>query len=218
MLLYDYGPLAECYAVRLLAALLGVQLTLRPIEYYPACEHEEAAFLAVNPLGTLPVLDAGEAILRDWQAALVYLAAQHDRAGRWLPTGDAPLLAAIQEWLSVARQLADSAGAARLHDSFGLNADIVGCRAQAHRLLRHLERQLWFGERRGSEWLVPGAHPTIADVAVFVHVILCEEGGIERMDYPAVRRWTDRIRRLPNFLITAGVFPLPPLESVATSA
>ena len=218
MLLYDYGPLAECYAVRLLAALLGVQLTLRPVEYYPAREHEEEPFLAVNPLGTLPVLDAGEVILRDWQAALVYLAAQHDRAGRWLPTGDAPLLAAIQEWLSVARQLGDSAGAARLHDSFGMNADIVSCRANAQRLLRHLERQLWFGERGGKQWLVPGSHPTIADIAIFVHVILCEEGGIERMDYPAVRRWTDRIRRLPNFLITAGVFPLPPLEFVATSA
>ena len=215
MLLYDYGPLAECYAVRLLAALLGTPLTLRPIEYYPGCEHEEPAFLAVSPLGALPVLDAGEVILRDWQAALVYLAAQHDPAGRWLPTDNAQRLAAVQEWLSVARSLGDSAGAARLHDTICQDADIVRCRAEAHRLLRHLERRLWFGERDGGEWLVPGAHPSIADIAVFVHVILCEEGGIERMDYPAVRRWTDRVRRLPGFLVTAGVFPALPLEPVA---
>lgn len=217
MLLYDSELFAECYAVRLLAALLGVPLTLRPVDYYPGCEHEEEAFLAVNPLGTLPVLDAGETVLRDWQAALVYLAAQYDPAGQWLPTGDAERLAAVQEWLSVARKFENSAGAARLHDSIGLDADIARCRAEAHRLLRNLERHLWFGERAGSDWLVAGAYPTIADVAIFVHVILCEEGGIERMDYPAVRRWTDRVRRLPNFAIMGGVFPMPLLEAAATA-
>lgn len=209
MLLYDYAPLAECYAVRLLGALLGVQFTIRAIDRYPGREHEEEAFLAVNPLATLPVLDTGTALLRDWQAILVHLAAAHDPTGRWLPAGDADRLGMMQEWLAIARALGGSAGIARLHDAIGLEADIVRCRAEAHRLLRFIERHLWFGERAGDGWLLPGGHATIADLAVFVHVILCEEGGVERMDYPAVRRWTDRVRRIPGFVVTGGVFPLP---------
>ncbi len=209
MLLYDYAPLAEGYAARLLGALLGVPLTIRAIDVYPGREHEEDAFLAVNPLATLPVLDTGDMLLRDWQAILVHLAGAHDPTGRWLPAGDVDRLAAVQEWLAIARALGNSAGIARLHDMIGLAADIGRCRAEAHRLLRHVERHLWFGERAGDGWLLPGGDPTIADLALFVHAILCEEGGIERMDYPAVRRWTDRVRRIPGFVAASGVFPLP---------
>ena len=212
MLLYDYAPFAEGYAVRLLAALLGVPLAVRAIDVYPGREQEEEAFLAVNPLGTLPVLDTGDTLLRDWPAMLVHLAAAHDPAGRWLPAGG---LAAVQEWLGIASGLGRSAGVARLHDMIGLEADIDRCRTEAHRLLRVIERHLWFGERAGDDWLLAGKHPTIADIAVFVHAILCEEGGIERMDYPAVRRWTDRVRRLPGFVVTGGVFPLPSCDATA---
>jgi glutathione S-transferase len=213
MLLYDNALLPECYAVRLLGAFLGVTLTLKPIDCYPGREHEGEAFLAINPAGTLPVLDAGETVLRDWQSALVYLAARHDAAARWLPLADPVRLAAVQEWLSVAQKFQSTSGAARLHDAIGSAADITRCRQGAHGLLRILERSLWFGERAGDDWLVAGADPTIADIAVFVHVILCEEGGIERMTYPAVRRWTDRLRRLPNFALMGGVFPLPSLAT-----
>jgi len=211
MLLYDYEAMGECYAVRLLAALLGVQLILKPVDFYPGRAHEAEEFIAINPLGTLPVLDAGEVVLLDWQAALVYLAANSDPTGEWLPTANAVRFAKVHDWLGIARKLGDSAGAVRLHDTIGLDADVESCRAQAHRLLRLLERQLWFVERSGDDWLIPGAHPTIADIAVFVHVILCEEGDVERMDYPAVRRWTDRVRRLPQFLVSSSVFPLPPI-------
>ncbi|MBB5685717.1 glutathione S-transferase N-terminal domain-containing protein [Sphingobium boeckii] len=216
MLLYDNAMLPECYAVRLLSGLLGVELDLKTVDCYPGRQHREEAFLAINPLGTLPVLDTGDAFLRDWLAALVYLAARYDSSARWLPTADAGRLAAVQEWLSIARLLQSSAGAARLHDSIGMATDIERRRREAHDLLRMTEKHLWFGERGGDDWLVAGAEPTIADIALFVHVILSEEGGIARMPYPAVRRWTERLRRLPNFALMGGVFPMPALDASRT--
>jgi glutathione S-transferase len=45
--------------------------------------------------------------------------------------------------------------------------------------------------------------------------MLCEEGGISRLPYPAVRRWTDRVKRIPGFTIMAGIFTAdPPTESL----
>ena len=40
--------------------------------------------------------------------------------------------------------------------------------------------------------------------------MLSEEGGISRMDYPALRRWTDRVRRIPGFKVMPGIFPASP--------
>jgi glutathione S-transferase len=202
MILHDFDLSAECYTVRLLAALLGVPLDLRRLDVYPGGELDEEPFRALNPLGTVPVLETGGAMLRDWQAILAHLAFAHDPAGRWWPQGEARLV----EWLGFARLLGDSAGLARLHDGMGVAADIDRCRAQAHALLRELERHLWFGEREGHDWLLPGDRPTVADIAVFVHTILSEEGGIARMDYPVVRRWTDRVRHIDGFEPMSGIF------------
>jgi glutathione S-transferase len=44
-------------------------------------------------------------------------------------------------------------------------------------------------------------------------VILSEEGGVSRQDYPAIRRWTDRVKRIPGFTVMPGVFPAGPGHS-----
>lgn len=202
--LHDYDLSANCYAVRLFAGLLDVPLDICRMDIYPGAENEAEAFLALNPLGTVPVLRSSDGTLCDWQAILKRLSLESDVGGRWWPEADPRLV----EWLAFARLLEHSAGLARLHEGIGRPADIDACRTEAHRLLRILDRHLWFGEKEGRSWLVPGGHPTVADIAVFVHVILCEEGGIERMDYPAVRRWTDRVRHLDGFTVMSGVFPV----------
>ena len=85
--------------------------------------------------------------------------------------------------------------------------------------MRDLDRHLWFAEPGGPGpgcWRAPG--PTLADIAVFPPVILCEEGGISRQDYPAVRRWTDRVKRIPGFVAMPGVFPGRPVICIETAA
>jgi glutathione S-transferase len=210
MILYDFDLSAECYAVRLLAAILGIPVELRRVDVFPGREHEEADFLALNPLGTVPVLVAGERILYDWQAMLAFLAARSKHRSQWWPEGEPRLI----EWLGLARRLETSVGLARAHYGMGVETDVDRCRGDAHRLLRVLDRHLWFAERDGRAWLLPGRQPTAADIAVFVHVVLSEEGDIERMDYPAVRRWTDRVREIDGFIPMSGVFP--PLKAMTT--
>lgn len=210
LILHDFELSANGYAVRLLAAFLRVPLTIKRVDVYPGRENEREPFLRLNPLAETPVLETGTLVLRDWQAILAYLAGRHDPSGLWWPASDATLI----EWLGFARGLESSAGLARLHEAVGYVANLERCRRRANEHLRVLERHLWFTEHAGRRWLLPDEHPTAADLAVFVHVILCEEGGVERMDYPAVRRWTDRIRYLKGFIAMSGV--LPPLISGET--
>jgi glutathione S-transferase len=206
LILHDFELSANGYAVRLLAAFLRVPLTVRRVDVYPGRENEQEPFLWLNPLAETPVLETESLVLRDWQAILAFLAGGYDPSGLWWPHGDANLI----EWLGFARGLAASAGLARLQNGMGYPGDLEYRQRRAHAHLRVLERHLWFAERAGRPWLLAYENPTAADLAVFVHVILCEEGGVERMDYPAVRRWIDRIRYLDGFVAMSGV--LAPLS------
>lgn len=200
MILYDAHHLAQCYAVRLLAGYLGITLDLHPLDVYPGHEHRSDAFLALNPLGTLPVLVDGALVVTDWQEALAHCALAHGPA--WVPAHRPALFG----WLGMARDLDASAGAARLIDTFGAPGDGDAARARADLLLDEAERRVWFAERAGHDWLVEGTGPTIADVACFVVIAPSEDGGLSLRDRPALRRWCDRMRFLPGFVAMSGVF------------
>jgi glutathione S-transferase len=203
--LYDFELSAGCYAVRLMLSALRLTYETVAIDVYPGRENETAAFRALSPGGTLPVLMDGAATLVGARAALVHLGRVHDGGRTFLPE-DATRSAAVERWLGFATGLAASLGAAREVVAMGRDADLAVARADGHRCLRELDEHLWFAERRGEPWLVAGALPTIADIACFPEVALCEEGGVSRQDYPAVRRWLDRVRRVPGFVTMPGVF------------
>ncbi len=203
--LYDYELSGNCYKVRLMLRLLELPHQLHAIDFYPGREHRSEWFLRLNPLGQLPVLEDGALVLRDAQAILVYLASRYDASGRWYPRTEPAQLGIIGMWLGFANEISATAAAARLQSAMFYQGDTVQARAGAHRLFRILDQQLWFNEQSQSDWLVGGAHPTIADLACFPYVMLSEEAGISRRDYPAVRRWCDRIRMLPGFMPMAGI-------------
>ena len=94
--------------------------------------------------------------------------------------------------------------------NLGYDFDLESCQSGAHRLLRVLDEHLWFREQEGRDWACSAAEPTVADIAIFPDVALSEEGGISREDYPAVRRWTERVQRLPGFVDMPGLFPVAP--------
>lgn len=205
--LYDYELSGNCYKLRLLMAILGIAYTAVPIDFYPGRQHRSQAFLKINPLGQLPVIDDDGFVLRDAQAILIYLAACHDKTGYWYPRDRPKLLGDVTQWLAFAETITATASAARLHDSFLYDLDIDAARAGAHRLFRILDEHLWFGEQQGRDWLCAAAHPTIADIACFPYVMLSEQGGISRQDYPAIRRWCDRVKRIEGFVAMPGIFP-----------
>ena len=204
--LYDYVLSVNCYKVRLLMSILGLEFTSVPIDFYPGWEHKGAEFRKVNRLGHIPVLDDDGYVLRDSHAILVYLAAKYDPTGQWYPVDDPRLLGETASWLLFAEGTTNTASAARLHVNLGYDFDLDACQTGAHRLFRVLDEHLWLQERRGLGWVASSAHPTLADLAIFPDVILSEEGGISRRDYPAIRRWTDRVHRIPAFVAMPGIF------------
>jgi glutathione S-transferase len=208
--LYDYELSSDCYKVRLLAEFLDLSLDRVPVDVYPGGAHETAAFRSINPLGELPVLDDGGFLLRESQAILVYLASRYDVSGRWYGVADPAMLGAISQWLAFAARISATAARARLHDNMFIPADIEACRRGAHALFRILDEHLWFAEQAGQRWLCSREHPTIADLACFPDVMLSEEGGVSRLAYPAIRRWTDRVKGIPKFILMPGIFPVAP--------
>ncbi|MDA1287028.1 MAG: glutathione S-transferase [Proteobacteria bacterium] len=207
MKLYDYELSGNCYKIRLLLNFLGLEHESRTVDFYPGREHKTPELLHLNPLGQLPILQDGGLVLRDAQAILTYLAHKYDPSGQWYPLSDPDRLGQVAQWLAFADGITATSSAARLHDTLFYELDVEAARAGAHRLFRILDEHLWFTEQAGQDWICPGDHPTIADIACFPYVILSEEGGVSRQDYPAIRRWCDRVKRLPGFVLMSGVFP-----------
>ncbi len=204
---YDDSLSGNCYKVRLLLAILGVSAEYIAVDFFPGRAHRNPDFLQINPLGQIPVLEDDDLRLRDAQAILVYLAAKYDGTGQWYPR-DPQTLGKVGMWLAFADRITASASAARLHDGMHYDFDIATCRADAHALFRVLDEHLWFAEAADSPWIATKDHPTIADIACFPYVMLSEEGGIAREDYPAIRRWTDRVKGINGFTTMPGIFPL----------
>jgi len=205
--LYDYELSGNCYKLRLFMNILGVKYETKSVDFYPGREHKSEWFLKINPLGQLPVLQDGDLVLRDAQAILVYLAARYDQSGQWYPLSDAAALGRVSMWLAFADAITATASAARLHDGLFYDIDINVARAGAHKFFRILDEHLWFAEREGQDFVASRDHPTIADIACFPYVMLSEEGGVLRQDYPAIRRWCDRFKRTPGFIVMSGIFP-----------
>lgn len=202
--LYNYVLSGNCYKVRLMAALLGVDHETIAVDFYPGFEHKKPDMLALNPAGTLPVLTAGDMVLTETQAMLTWLALEHDPSGQWFPQGDARACAAVQEWLGFASRLTQSAGLARLHDMLNWPVDGVAAKAAATTDLRNLELHLTDRVLEGGLWIT-GDHPTIADIACFPYAALSPDAGLDHDGYPAIRNWIYAIRALPGFVAMPGI-------------
>ncbi len=187
------------HRVELMLRLLDLPYVYRHVDLSKR-EQKLPAFLALNPFGTVPVLEDGGEAIADSAACLVYLASRYNSARRWLPTD--PLGAAqVQRWLSVAQgPVFNGPCAARIIKQFGRPGDHARALAISHALFDVLE-----GELAKRSFLV-GAAPTVADVAVYSYVARAPEGGVSLDGHPAVRQWLGRVEALPGFL------PMPAIE------
>jgi glutathione S-transferase len=198
--LYGAEHSGHSHRVQLLLDMLGL-----PYRFEPTAgdRRRTSQFLALNPLGQIPVLQEGETIIADSNAILVYLALAYDRERRWLPAE--PLRAAqVQRWLSIAAgELRHGPGAARLIAQWGASGDPAQAGALAVKLLEFME-----GHLERSEWLA-GGRATIADLANYAYIAHSAEGAIFLDEFPAIRAWLARIQSLPRFS------PMPPLPHPA---
>ena len=187
-----YGsPLSgHCHRVELLLRMLGI-----PYEFIALSPEQRAseAFLKLNPLRQIPVLEDGDVVVSDSVAIMVYLLKKYAPGSSWFP--DDPITASqIQRWLSIAAgELASGPNHARLMAVFGRpgHPDTIG--QTSKRLLDFMDAHLI-----GRPYLV-GDGPTIADLACYAYVAHAPEGGIDLAPYPSVRAWLKNVEALPHF-------------------
>jgi glutathione S-transferase len=195
--LHDVEVSGNSYKVRLLMALLGLKHEIVPVDFVGG-QHKSPDFLALNPLGQIPVLEDGDTVLRDSQAILLYLARKYG-SEKWLPT-EPVALARVGQWLSTAaNEIHNGPSAARLHDKFGYKLDVTKARTLANHVLGIMDDHL-----SQRDWLEMG-HPTVADIACYPYLGLVPEGGVSLDPYKSVLRWMDRIKALPNYVSMPGI-------------
>jgi glutathione S-transferase len=201
MRLYSHPLSLNCYKARLLLSFLDREYDCEDIDLVND-RQKSAEFLAMHPLGQVPVLVDGDCFIWDSQAILVYLARKFE-SEKWLPL-NASASAQITAWLSFAtKELAIGLAAARIHHIFGgqginfvtrLNIDIDRATAQGEKSLEVLDRYL-----ADRQWLV-GDDPTIADIACFPAIEFAHEGKIGLTVYPHVQAWVDRVKQQPGYI------------------
>lgn len=188
-----YAPLSgHAHRAHLFLSLLGVAHELVEVNLAQG-EHKTPAFLALNALGQVPVLDDDGVVIADSNAILVYLAMKEGRKD-WLP--DTPReAAAVQRWLSVAAgPIAYGPCTARLITVFGrpFNPDEVIQRS--HVVLGQIDAAL-----ADRDWIA-APQPTIADVALYSYIARAPEGNVDLAGYANVRGWLARVEALPGFV------------------
>ena len=188
----------NCYKIVLTAALLGIPLTTRDYDIMKG-ETRTPEFLAgVNANGRIPVLQIGDRLLPESNAACWYLAqgsalipadrfAQADVL-RWMffeQYNHEPNVATLRFWLRFV-------GEANLNET--QRTQIPAKRAAGEAALKLMDEHL-----AGCHWFV-GTGVTLADVALFAYTHVCEDGGFALADYPAVSAWVERMQALPGFV------------------
>lgn len=197
MKLHDLEPSGNCYKVRLFCALAKIPIDLISVDFM-AGEHKTPKYLAMNPLGQLPVLQDGDLTLWDSQAILVYLASKYG-GETWLPKEPAHAAKIIQ-WLSTsANEVQHGPADARLVDLFGYKLDKPTTIKNSDAILPVFEAHL--GK---NDWLEMG-RVTIADCACYPYIALSHQGGVSLHAYPNIRAWCARIKALPNYIPMSGI-------------
>jgi len=204
--LYDYVLSSDCYKVRLLLSMLRVEFETVKVNFHPGAEHRQPDFLALNPLGSLPVLTDGDLVLRGALPIVSYLAQTHDPARRWYPV-EAAAAARVLMWLDFAERELAPVSEARFLNLIGRDDDLSPLVAAGEAALEILEDHLAEGEIAGRQWVATD-HATIADLVLFPASAMAPEAGIGLETKPAIWRWLDRVKRLPNFIVVPGVLPL----------
>ena len=78
LVLYNYDLDENCYKVRIGLSMLGLPYQTVAVNAFPGKEHKTQPFLAMNPLGSLPIVKDGDITLFGAEAILSHLAASHD--------------------------------------------------------------------------------------------------------------------------------------------
>ncbi|MBY8977995.1 glutathione S-transferase family protein [Rhodobacteraceae bacterium NNCM2] len=193
MKLYGHPLSGNSHRAQAMLEILGVEYEYVTVDL-AARAHKAPEFLALNPLGQVPVLVDGDLTLRDSTAIMTYLAGRFDAENRWFPS-DANRRAQVQEWLSVAvNEIMHGPFVVRAIKLFGSTADPATVAARTSALFD----TLFEPHLTGRDWLV-GDTATAADIACYSYIARVTEGGFDLAPYPAINVWLARVEGLEGF-------------------
>ena len=200
MLLYDSAVSGNCYKVRLILSLLGLDFDRHEVDVVHR-EGRKELLGELNPALRVPtlVLDDGEP-LAESNAILSYFAEgtqllpddrlERARVLQWLffeQYSHEPYIAVVRFWVCFA-----APGARPAEDV------IAARRTGGYAALEAMEKSL-----TTHPFLVAGRY-TIADIALYAYTHVAAEGGFEMDRYPAIAAWLERVAARPGHIpITA---------------
>src|SRR5215472_8306127 len=136
-----YGSELSGHTHRVELMLRALDLPYRFVSS-PARARRTPEFLALNPLGQVPVLQDGDVVLADSNAILVYLAKRHAAGMPWLPDA-AAAAARVQRWLAIAAaEMRFGPAAARAMTVWNFPGNMADAHAIAGRLFRFVNDHL----------------------------------------------------------------------------
>jgi glutathione S-transferase len=193
VLLYDNAISGNCYKVRLLFSLLGIEYERREVSVVDRSNRAELLG-DLNPGLRVPtlVLDDGRP-LAESDAILVYFAERTE----YLPTDRYERAQALQ-WMFF-EQYSHEPNIAVLR--FWAHAEIKPDPREAVAkfngglaALEAMERHL-----TGRDFFV-GDRASVADIALYAYTHVADEGGFEIARFEAITAWLERIRALPGYV------------------
>lgn len=199
--LYGLEVSGNTYKVKLFMHMLGLEYQFIELDIKNK-QHKSAAFMQLNPRGEFPLLEDANKIFWDSQAILVYLAQQYAKplnSKHWYPDNPAEM-AHITQWLCVANdEIFHSMGKARSMLKFGYAGNLSLYQQQGAETLCWIEHHL-----SKRHWL-SGEKPSIADIACYPYIALCEEANIPLSGYTAIHDWIKRIQGLNGYIPMPGL-------------
>ena len=186
VVLYDSAVSGNCYKVRLLFALLGVEYERRPLSVVDKSDREEVLG-DLNPGLRVPtvILEDGRplgesgAILWYFSDGTQYVPSDlFDRAKalQWMffeQYSHEPYIAVARNWL--------------MHDLTPSPEALAEKQRGGYVALDALER----GLADGRDFLAGGF--SIADIALYAYTHVAHQGGFDLSGYPRIRAWIERV-------------------------
>lgn len=198
VLLYENPVSGNCYKVRLILSLLGIEFERRQLSVVDYSNRAEVLG-GLSPSLNVPtvVLEDGRP-LAESNAILWYFAEgtryvpddPYERAQvlQWMffeQYKHEPGIAVVRFWVSISNDPPPA-------------AEIEARRSAGYAALKTMERHL-----SDCEYFVAERF-TIADIALYAYTHVAPEGGFDLEPYPAVRAWLERVAAQPGMVSMAA--------------
>lgn len=196
IVLHEYSPSGNCYKIRLTLAHLGIPYERREYDIMKGETRTPEFLKNVNSNGRIPVLQVGDRLLPESNAAIWYLAegtrlVPGDRWGRadvlrWMffeQYSHEPNVATMRFWKLFV-------GEANWTDAQRLLAPVKEAAGDA--ALKVMDEHL-----EGRRFFV-GDTLSIADIALFAYTHLAPDSGFDLKAYPNVMAWCEAVQLQPG--------------------